>query len=148
MPRLKGSISDLDRTRFIKQSFTIIRQYFREGVEELGKHDAVDAEFTEISATAFTAEVFINGKKAALCKIWFGEMFSANQICYYEGNDNFGNSFNEALSIAHDDYELYLSALMKMGFSKAEAVKKMDLNKLSPEEAAEYLWQRFISKFS
>lgn len=148
IPRLKGTISDLDRARFLKQSFTIIRQYFREGVEELGKHPAVDAEFTEISATAFTAEVFMNGKKAVRCRIWFGEMFSANQICYYEGEDNFGNTINEALSIAHDEYELKLSALMKMGFSRAEAVKKMDLNKLSPEEAAEYLWQRFISKFS
>ncbi len=148
MPRLKGTISDLDRTRFLKQSFTIIRQYFRDGVEELGKHPAVDAEFTEISATAFTAEAFINGKKEARCKIWLGEMFSGNQICYYEGNDNFGNAFNETLSTAHDDYELYLSALMKTGFGRAESVKKMDLNKLSPEEAAEYLWQRFISKFS
>jgi hypothetical protein len=92
--------------------------------------------------------VFIIGKKAARCKIWFGEMFSANQICYYEGNDNFGNAINEALSIAHDDYELCLSALMKTGFNRGDVVKKMDLNKLSPEEAAEYLWQRFISKIS
>ncbi len=146
IPRLKGTISDLDRTRFIKQAFNIIRQYFREGVGELDKRSAVDAEFTEISATAFTAEVFINGKKEARCKIWLGETFSANQICYYEGNDNSGNAFNEALSIAQDDYELYLSALMKMGFNRTEAVKEMDLNKLSSEEAAEYLWQRFISR--
>jgi len=145
IPRLKGTISDLD---FIKQSFNIIRQYFREGVEELDKHSAVDAEFTEVSATAFTAEVFINGKKDARCKIWLGETFSANQICYYEGNDNYGNSYNEALSVAHDDYELSFSALMKMGFNRTEVVKKMDLDKLSSEEAAEYLWQRFISKLS
>jgi len=148
IPRLKGTISDLDRTRFIKQSFHIIRQYFRDGIEELGKHSAVEAEFTEISATAFTAEVFINGKKEARCKIWIGETFFANQICYYEGNDNYSNSINEALSITHDDYELSLSALMKIGFNRAEAVKKMDLNKLSSEEAAEYLWQRFISRLS
>jgi len=146
IPRLKGTISDLERTRFIKQSFNIIRQYFREGVEELDKHSAVDAEFTEVSATAFISEVFINGKKEARSKIWLGETFSANQICYYEGNDNYGNAFNEALSIAHDDYELYLSALMNMGFNRTEAVNKMDLNKLSSEEAAEYLWQRFISR--
>jgi len=50
----------------------------------------------------------------------------ANQIiCYYEGNNNYGNAFNEALSI---DYELCLSALMKMEFNRTEAVKKMDLN--------------------
>lgn len=151
MPRLKGAITDLDRARFLKQSFDVIRQYFREGVEELGKHPAVDAEFTEISAIAFTAEVFINGKKAARCKVWFGETSFANKICYYESDDNFGNAYNainDALGIADDGYELKLSALMKTGFSRAEAVKKMDLDKLSPEEAAEYLWQRFISKFS
>lgn len=139
IPRLKGTISDLDRTRFLKQSFDIIRQYFRDGIEELNKHPVVDAEFTVISATAFTAEVFINGKKEARCKIWLGETFYTNQICYYEGNDNYGNAFNEALSIARDDYELCLSALMNMGFNRTEAVKKMDLNKLSSEEAAEYL---------
>jgi len=146
IPRLKGTISDLDRTRFMKQSFDIIRQYFRDGTEELGKLPAVDAEFTENSSTSFTAETFINGKKEAHCKIWLGKTFSADQICYYEGNDSFGNAFNEALSIAHDDYELRLSALMQMGFTRAEAVKNMDLNKLSSEEAAEYLWQRFISR--
>jgi len=146
IPRLKGTISDLDRTRFIKQSFSIIRQYFRDGIEELGKHAAVDSEFTEISATAFTAEVFINGKKESHCKIWFGEAFSASRICYYEGIENSSNSFNEALSLAHDDYELKLSAMMNIGFNRAEAVKKMDLKKLSSEEAAEYLWQRFISR--
>lgn len=148
IPRIKGTISDLHRTHFIKQSFNIIKQYFVDGIEELGKHSAVDAEFTEISATAFTAEAFINGKKAARCKIWVGDTFFANQICYYEGDDNYSNSLNEALSIAHDDYELYFSALMKIGFNRAESVKKMDLNKLYSEEAAEYLWQRFVSKLS
>lgn len=148
IPQLKGTISDLDRAHFLKESFNIIRQYFRAGIEEFATHPAVDAEFTEISATAFTTEVFINGKKEAHCKIWFGEGSFANQICYYEGNNNYGNAFNEALSIAHGDYELCLSALMKMGFNRTEAVKKMDLNKLSSEEAAEYLWQRFISKLS
>lgn len=146
IPRLKGTISDLDRSRFMKQSFKTIRQYFGEGVEELNKHSAVDAEFTEISATSFTAEAFVNGKKEAHCKIWLGKTFSADQICYYEGHDNYGTAFNEALSIAHDDYELCLSALMQMGFTRTEAVKNMDLNKLSSEEAAEYLWQRFIIK--
>jgi hypothetical protein len=148
MPRLKGTISDLDRTRFIKQSFDVIKQYFKAGIGELDTHAAVDTEFTEISATAFTAEVFINGKKEARCKIWFGETFATNQICYYEGHDSYSNAFNEALSIAHDDYELCLSAMMKMGFNMVEAVKKMNLNKLSSEEAAEYLWQRFISRLN
>jgi len=146
--RTESTMSDLDHARFLKQSFHIIKQYFRDGIEELATHPAVDAEFTDISAMVFTAEVFINGRKVARCKIWFGEGSFANQICYYEGNNNYGNAFNEALSIAHDDYELCLSALMKMGFNRTEAVKKMDLNKLSSEEAAEYLWQRFISKLS
>jgi hypothetical protein len=75
-----------------------------------------------------------------------GETSFANQICYYEGNDNFGTAFNEALSLAHDDYELCLSAMMGMGFTRTESLKNIDLNKLSSEEAAEYLWQRFISK--
>ncbi len=146
IPRLKGMIFDLDRARFLKQSFHIIRQYFRDGIEELGTQPAVDVEFTDISATVFTAEVFINGRKVARCKIWFGEGSFANQICYYEGHDNYGNSVNEALSIARD--ELCFSTMMQMGFHRTEAVKNMNLNKLSPEEAAEYLWQRFISKLS
>jgi TIR domain len=146
IPRIKGTISDLDRTRFMKQSFDIVRQYFRDGIEELGKLPVVDAEFTEISATLFTAEAFVNGRKAALCQIWLGRAYSADQIRYYEGNDNSGNTFNEALSIAQDDYELRLSAHMHMLFTRTEALKNMDLNKLSSEEAAEYLWQRFISR--
>ncbi|HEU5375820.1 MAG TPA: toll/interleukin-1 receptor domain-containing protein [Ktedonobacteraceae bacterium] len=146
MPRIRGAISDLDRTHFIKQSFDVVREYFREGIEELGKQPAVDAEFTEISATSFTAEAFVNGRKAAQCKIWLGKTFSADQIRYYEGTDNFGETYNEALGIARDDYELRLSALMEIGFTRTEALKNMDLKKLSSEEAAEYLWQRFISR--
>jgi hypothetical protein len=148
IPQLKGTISDLDRARFLKQSFQIIKHYFRDGIEEFGAHSTVDAEFTDISAMAFTVEVFINGKKEVRCKIWLGEVFSASQICYYEGHDHSGNSFNEALSIAYDDYELKLSAMMNAGFNRAEAIRKLNLNKLSPEEAAEYLWQRFISRIS
>ena len=146
IPRIKGAISDLDRTRFIKESFDIVGQYFRDGIEELGKHPSVDAEFTEISATSFTAEAFVNGRKVAQCKIWLGKLSSTDQIYYYESNDNFGNAFNEALSIAPDDHDLRLSALMSLGFTRTEELKGMNLNKLSSEEAAEYLWQRFISR--
>ena len=125
IPRLKGTISDLDRARFLKQSFHIIKQYFRDGIEELGIHPGVDVEFTEVSVIAFTAEVFINGKKEARCKIWLGEALFNNQICYYEGRDHSSNSVNETLSIARD--ELCFSTMMQMEFRRTEVVQKMNL---------------------
>ena len=42
--------------------------------------------------------------------------------------------------------ELALSALMEMGWGDEE--KGLNLKQLTPENAAEYLWRRFVSRLT
>src|ERR1700674_4928952 len=46
MPRVRGAISDLDRTRFVKQAFGTVQNHFQNGLEELARQPAIDVEFT------------------------------------------------------------------------------------------------------
>jgi hypothetical protein len=145
MPGVRGAVSDLDRTRFIKQAFEAVRSHFESGFDELARHPAIDVDFTRVSETEFTAQAFVSGKRRARCRIWLGGMMGGNQISYYEGDFGGGNAFNEALTMADDPQELALSALMKMGFGMGQASEGIDLGHMSAEEGAEYLWRRFVS---
>ena len=99
MPRVRGAISDLDRTRFIKQAFGTVRNHFENSLEELARQPAVDVDFTRVTETEFTAQAYVGGKRRARCKVWLGGGISENQISYYEGDFDRGNALNEALRL-------------------------------------------------
>jgi hypothetical protein len=145
-PKIAGAISDLDRTRFIKHTFETVQAHFQKGLAELQQHPAIDVEFRPVSETKFRAEVFVNGTRRARCKIWLGGILHADQISYYEGDSgDRDNAFNEALTPSRDQHELALSALTKMSFGTDWALQNLNLDRLTENEAAEYLWRRFVS---
>jgi hypothetical protein len=144
IPRVRGAVSDLDRTRFLKDAFATVRSHFETTLEELARQTAIDVDFTRVSETEFTAQVFVNGNRRARCRIWLGGMPGQNQISYYEGNYDQGNAINEALTLSDDRQELALSALMNMGIGRGRAAQDINPARMSPDEAAEYLWRRFV----
>ena len=93
----------------------------------------------------FIASVFVGGKQRNGCRIWLGGM-KANEISYYEGRDfNMrSNALNETLTIARDPDQLILSALLKMGRWR-RTTEDPDLDHMSPEQAADFLWRQFVS---
>jgi hypothetical protein len=123
----------------------VIRRHFQTGVDEMGKaSDQMECDFHPSNASEFSAEVFLNGKSACRCRIWLGGMFSSDAISYAEGQWHGGsNACNEILSISDDRGELRLTSLMGTGFGQLE--KLFDLKRMSPEQAADYLWRRFVS---
>ncbi len=146
MPKVRRAPSDVDRRRFAKQAFEAIKSYFERGLGELA-HNVPDLEydFQPVTAVEFTAEIFVHGKSAAACRIWHGGSFDQNGISYAEGRHHFGsNSCNEILSLADGD-DLALSSLMGAGFGFGRAADGFDLKHLAPDEAAEYLWRRFVA---
>jgi hypothetical protein len=146
MPRIRGAISDLDRSRFLKQAFETVRSHFQRGLAELQQHPSIDVEFTPVSESKFTAQVFVNGTRRARCKIWLGGILGMDQISYHEGDSGDRDSaFNEALTVCDDQHELALSALMKMGFGMGLALQQLNLDWLTEDQAANYLWCRFAS---
>lgn len=145
MPRVAGCITDQDRRRFIRDSFEYIRDTFKSSLAELRDHNpGVDFDFTPVDATSFTAEIFVSGTSRSQCRIWIGGMLGGgNDIAYFEGRFHYGNnSMNEDLTIADDDGELFLSAMIGMSFGD---YKGLNLKKLTMAEAAEYFWRRFAS---
>jgi hypothetical protein len=69
-------------------------------------------------------------------------MVGGDEIAYGEGSASHNsNSMNEALTLSDAEGELTLSTMM--GMFGGGAGDGLDLKRLSPDEAAEYLWRRF-----
>jgi TIR domain len=145
LPKLKRSATDADKRRFSRESFNVISAHFESGLDQLShQNDEVECSFEPNTATDFTAEVFVTGKSVSRCRVWLGAMLSRDNIGYAEGQFHRGNdACNEILSVEQDDGDLYLSAMMAMGFGQAERL--FDVKHMSQEQAADYLWRRFLA---
>lgn len=143
MPRssnlsLPRTFTDEDRYDFLFQSFQYIQAYFDKSLTELqARNPGISGRVSVVSAEAFTAIIFRDGKKLAGCRIRLGSGFSSNGIAY-SGSENAGdNSYNEMLSVETDKHLLYLTATMGM-FTRSHG------SRLTEEGAAEHLWTMFI----
>lgn len=145
LPNVRRSPTDADKRRFSRQAFEVIKAHFESGLHELARHaNATECDFQPNTATEFTAEVFWDGRSACRCRIWLGGMHSSDGISYAEGPLHYGtNSCNEMLSVSEDQGDLYLRSLMGIGFGQVD--RQFDLKRMTPEQAADYLWRRFVT---
>src|SRR5690348_14977883 len=100
MPKIRRSFSDLEKRRFIKETFEVVHDRFEAWLAELAATDrGIEVDMTRVDATKFAAEVFINGNSRGFCKIWIGGMMGGNDIAYAEGKHHglSDNSLNESL---------------------------------------------------
>ena len=119
-------------------------QYFENALAELKKRQSeIDTDLVAASATEFSAEIFVRGKSKCKCRIWLGGMFGSNEIAYAEGTSISGNAMNDSLSLTADRGELAFRTLMGGAFGRIP--DGLDVQHLSPEQAAEYLWRRFVA---
>ena len=147
IPKIPKEFPQLDKDRFIRNSFHIIRKYFKKALDKLkGQYSNLDSELVEISNFKFVCSIYQNGGLLNKCKIWIGGPLSENSIAYSEGSSGYENdsSFNDWLTVNDDGFKLGLEA---SGFS-------MNINNdkegklLSSEEAAKYLWVRFTNRLT
>ena len=145
IPKIKGTITDLDKSHFIEETYEAIQKYFDQGLRELANSSSsVNIKFKKIDAEKFSAEIYVNGAIKEKCKIWLGSPYHhGKQICYATGNsaDN-GNSFSDVLTLNDNNDELKISAMMAGASYKTETI---DSRNMTSEQSAEYLWSRFIS---
>lgn len=141
MPGISRLPSDLDKRRFVQRSFESIATHFEDAVNQLADGDeGVTADFTRVSDSQFTAELFVDGQSRRRCKVWHeGDRIAFSEMPFGWGNDN---SFNELFTLVHDG--LALNALMGMAWG--DESNGLDLHRLTPDAAAEYLWRRFASR--
>jgi hypothetical protein len=143
IPSLKSDPTDADKRRFVKAGFETIKNLFEANLDTVSRQEArIDTDFQLTTATDFRAELFLDGKSTCIGRVWMGGFHSDNGICYSEGRSMSNNSYNEMLSLAQSG-ALQFQALMAMGMYASE--KKFDMKHLSADQAAEYLWQRFVS---
>ncbi|QQR39024.1 toll/interleukin-1 receptor domain-containing protein [Devosia rhizoryzae] len=145
LPRLKTKPTELEIRKFAKEGFAHIREGFKARLEQASQEEArIETDFTDNTATDFRAELFVDGKSKCDCRIYLGDMFGPNSICYTQGRST-ANSANEILSPSAGE-ELVFSAMMGMGISDFE--RKNDIKRMSAEQATEYYWSMFIRPLS
>ena len=145
IPRLRSRPTDLEIRKFVKDGFATIRHRFNENLGQASlDNPKIETDFTDVTATEFRAELFVDGKSTCDCRIFLGEMFGPNSICYSEGRST-GNSANEVLTPTDGD-DLALSAMMSMGYTEFE--RTIDLKRMTPDQAADYFWSRFVGSLN
>lgn len=144
MPKLRRAATDFDKVGFMREAFEVIRAHFQAALEEFGQdNDAVAYNYVPHTDSEFVAEIFLNGSSKCRCRIWQGGMQSNDGISYAEGRHYSDTSCNESLALLDDGGALYLTSLM--GFSFGHLDLPFDLKRMTQEQAAEYLWRRFVA---
>ena len=124
---------------FLHHSFDFLAQFFEGSLQELRqRHADIECRYRRVDANRFTATIFRGGKKQGECAIVLGGAFRDGGITYSNDATSRGNSFNESLSVGHDDQTLFLQP-MGMSFRGTRE------DKLSGEQAAEYYWEMLIA---
>ena len=145
IPSIERTPSDVEKRRFAKGAFETIKAHFESGLTELARRNGhvLEIDMQANSGAQFTAEIFLQGKSKCYCRIWQGGLHSADGISYSETQRHFGgNACNEILTLGNAKSELYLVSLMGAGFARIDP--QIDLKRMSVNQAADYLWRRFV----
>ncbi|MER9414057.1 toll/interleukin-1 receptor domain-containing protein [Mesorhizobium sp. M0589] len=142
LPALKRVPTDIEKRRFVRDGFETIKALFETNLNVAKQDPRIDTDFLLVGSD-FRAELFVDGNSKCSCRVWTGGMLSDNGIQFSEGPRINDNSFSEMLTISQED-GLYFNATMAMGMSEFE--RTVDVKKLTPQQAADYLWHRFTRR--
>jgi hypothetical protein len=136
--RLRKTFNDADRDRFLEEAFEFMTRFFENSLAELkARNQNVEGRFRRLDGSRFTAVIYKSGVIQTQCTISLGGP-SERGISYSNSGGGTGNSFNEMLSIEHDEQHLYLkpTGMWMMGAGRDA--------ELGFEGAAEYYWSILI----
>lgn len=138
--RLKKEFSEADRDNFLLSAFEYMERFFQGSLTELQSRNAgIEARYRKVDGNCFTATIYKGGAKVAACSIRLGGMLG-NCISYSDGDAAPSNSYNESVTVEHDDQKLYLRPM-----GMAHHWLGDDREALSEEGAAEYYWALLIN---
>ena len=144
--RVKRDFDAIDKGRFADHTFEVVRNYFSSASVELqGASDDVKTQFEDMSSTAFTCTIVNRARREGgeahiTVRNQKGRRFAMGDLTYVFEAHSEGNSANGSVRIEADEYDLYLSDDSYMGRRRGEA------GKLTPEAAAERLWNQFVEQ--
>lgn len=143
MPKMRQAFSDREKAEFLETVFEFLKEYFRQALAELQTQAQVETSFREVHDFKFVSRIYVQGRERSQCKVWLGEMGTGGSIYYAEQSFRIDtdNAYNDYIVVEDDGFEIYLK-LSNMWLSSSLPRDA----KASKEEAAEYLWRRFISR--
>ncbi len=151
VPRIKRKITDFEKDKFLQESFSILKDYFKKGlIKTEQNHSNVKTQFEEVTTNKFVAKIYVDGDIKLVCKIWIGTGFSSNySIRYLEGNSRLNyddeNSYNGSAHVEENGREIYLK-ILDMGFGILD--KNINLEEASGKDLSIYFWGKFIQNVS
>ena len=142
--KLQRDFDAIERLQFADGAFNTIKEYFRAAAAELAQvSDELRTHFEEMSPTAFTCSLVNRAKqRGGESHITVHNMKGRQgygEIIYSQDRYAETKTMNGVFNVEADDYNLFLS---DSGFSW----NKKDSSRLSPERAAETLWNDFVSR--
>lgn len=147
--KIRRTISDLEKKKFLKSSFNEIKDYFQNALTKLKKTNThIETELEEITFSKFVTTVYVEGEIKAQCKIWIGGMWGGeNSISFSEGTRgldiNNDNSMNDSARVTDDSIEIYFD-ILGMSFGHIEGVENINLKRATSKDVAKYFWGRLI----
>lgn len=136
--RTRKTFTEADKDSFLDSTFEFMANFFENSLLELEtRNDDLTTRFRRIDADQFTAVVYRGGEAVARCKIVRGGMFG-NGLSYSANDQARDNSYNESLSVEHDDQNMFMTPMgMAIHMGQRDA-------HLTPEGASEYYWSMLM----
>lgn len=140
---LSREFTQQDKDEFQLQTFEYMSKYFENSLDELrSRHAGIDATFRQIDANRFSAIIYRNGEPVARASIFLGaDRNFVDGIAYSSSDTGGSTSFNELLTVACDDEQIYFKTI---GMSHLIPYEHRD-RKLTMEGAAELYWSMLIA---
>ncbi|AKU95824.1 Chaperone protein DnaK [Labilithrix luteola] len=135
--RITKEFTELDKEKFLAESFEYIASYFKNSLDELqSRESSVDVKFERIDTRTFAAAIYRNGGAQSRCEISLvldGHL--GHGIRYASGGTRGG--FNESLQAEADEHILYLKSFGMMDFARRD-------EKLTKRAGADLYWNKFL----
>lgn len=133
--QMRKQFTQLQQDTYRTESFEYMAQYFENSLDDLKIGNAgIETQFRRIDANCFTATIYQHGDRKCECAINLGGGgFSSNAITYSADASSRGNSFNEQVSVEHDDQAMFLKPMGMASYGNAP-------KQLSQDDAAAYYW--------
>lgn len=146
LPLKKAAPTDLERRNFLRGGFDAVRRLFEANIGDIASSEPrVHPEVEMRTSTDMRVEIYVDGTFKACCRIRLGGPTGENNITYSEARGDSDNTMSDVLSVTDRD-ELFFNAIMPSSHSGFG--KNHDTSRMTQDEAAEYLWSRFVERLS
>ncbi len=136
--RVRQEFSDLEKAQFQQDAFEFTARYFENSLAELSARNAhIQGDFRRIDAHTFHAILYRHGQQVSACAVHLERAGVFGNGIRYSSDLGRSNSFNQQLTVAHDDQSLFLRS---MGMAQMGGREES----LTHEGGAELLWSMLI----